>query len=336
MSETGDFTMGIGFRSAADRVRGEREQRLLQAQNVLSFGVRYLDVVLGGIFRNDLILLGAKTGTGKTALAANVARANVLNGKRVHFFALEAEPNEIERRIKYQLLARSAYAKLGERLNYVDWYLGKVDSSVRPFEREAEELLSHKYRTLSTFYRERDFSIDDLSKLILAIQDETDLIVVDHVHFIDSDDENENRALKVVTKKLRDIAISIGRPVLLLAHIRKGDRRVKQLIPTLDDFHGSSDLPKIATKAIMLGPVETPSKEPHLWGTYMQAAKCRFDGSRTRYVAQVTFNARTQVYEDEFILGRMKNGGEEFECVPANEMPFWARTEVKPQEDLFQ
>ncbi len=50
-------------------------------------------------------MLGAKTGIGKTALATITALHNCQQGKRVHYFALEAEEREIERRMKFQIIA---------------------------------------------------------------------------------------------------------------------------------------------------------------------------------------------------------------------------------------
>jgi replicative DNA helicase len=91
-----------------DRVTEERLQRTQQGASCLTFGVQFLDEAVGGIYSNDLVLYGAKTGIGKTQLATITAMANAANGKRVHFFALEAEQHEIERRIKYQILTCSS------------------------------------------------------------------------------------------------------------------------------------------------------------------------------------------------------------------------------------
>jgi len=41
--------------------QAEREHRLENAKNMLHFGISFLDEALGGIYRNDLILLGANS-----------------------------------------------------------------------------------------------------------------------------------------------------------------------------------------------------------------------------------------------------------------------------------
>ena len=98
------FDFDENFVSAAERVTNERPERAELVGRQLSYGIQFLDDILRGILPHDLILLGASTGAGKTEAAKQIAMHNALLGKRVHYFALEAEPKEIERRVKYALL----------------------------------------------------------------------------------------------------------------------------------------------------------------------------------------------------------------------------------------
>lgn len=331
------FDFGIGFKPFADRVKTERADRLTRAPNILSFGVKFLDVALGGIFANDLVLLGAALGRGKTELATLIAMANAKAGKRVHYLALEAEENEIERRIKYKLLVSlvagspMGYRQL-HRFNPLDWYAGKLEDVAGPLDADMSRLLARDYATLKTFYRVREFTGTQMERLLLAIQDETDLVILDHLHYVDSEDKDENRGVKAIVKKLRDAALDIGKPVILVAHVRKSDRKAKQLIPTEEDFHGSSDVPKIATKAIMLAPArDQPQSAPWRSPTYIHPVKCRVDGQRTRYPALVDFDARASQYVDDFALGRLTPGGDKFELLKPGEYPAWSKLEEKPE-----
>jgi len=148
------------------------------------------------------------------------------------------------------------------------------------------------------------------------------------LHYVDESDERqtENQSYKRKVKKIRTAALRKGKPTLLVAHIRKGDRRYEPLVPTVEDFHGSSDIPKIATKAIMLAPAfDQPNDKPFLWNTYFQIAKCRLDGTVTRYCALCTFNSRTNDYESNYTLGRLVEGGKKFDAVDTAELPGWTR-----------
>lgn len=324
-----DFTYNLGFRSAGERLENERQGRLQNTGRILSFGVAYLDKALGGIFPNDLILLGARTGIGKTALASHIAFTNVKAGKRVHYFALEAEPLEIERRLKFKTLGDLLYERQingRDKFNYLDWYLGKCDWLVGSLENEADELLRRHFHTLYTLYRVRDFTVTDFEKRILAVQNDTDLVVLDHLHYVDTEESDENRGYKQIVKRIRDCALDIGKPVIVVAHVRKADRKQKALVPELDDFHGTSDVPKIATKAIMIAHAyDRPTGKTHLWNTYFTTPKCRTDGSRTRFSALITYNASKHEYVEEFVLGRLSVAGDEWHPVEPHETPHWAR-----------
>ena len=90
------------FASSSSNFIDERQHR--QKNKLLKFGVSFVDDSLLGILPDDLILVGAPSGVGKTQFCVNLALANVSVGKRVHFFALEAGKYEIERRLKWQIL----------------------------------------------------------------------------------------------------------------------------------------------------------------------------------------------------------------------------------------
>ncbi|MDX2244314.1 MAG: DnaB-like helicase C-terminal domain-containing protein [Leptolyngbyaceae cyanobacterium bins.302] len=321
-----------GLKRFSDRIIEDRQNRRNLNPKCLSFGVDFLDEALGGIFSNDLILYGAKTGMGKTALAALTAVANAAAGKQVHFFALEAEPNEIERRMKYQILAEMFFKVLRKdfpsiHLNYMDWHYGKFEDQLGKFEEEIELLMESLFPNLWTFYRTGEFTPLDFEKQFLAIKDQTDLTIIDHLHFFDMEDENENRALKYTVKKIRDLAIISGKPIVMVAHMRKSDRKLKQIVPGLDEFHGSSDIAKIATKAITIAPCPTEEGCGNRWPTYLRAAKCRVDGSRTKYVGLVGFNADLNKYEPNYYLGKLNPAEDEFKPIDSiNDLPYWAKS----------
>jgi hypothetical protein len=324
---------GASFMPSAQRLEGERIDRLALSRHMLSFGVSFLDDALGGIMRRDLILLGAKTGTGKTQLASNIAMANCQAGKQVHYFALEAEEREIERRIKFQLIATAYYqhAVSPRRIRFIDWYSGRLDSELAHFEPRATEELAKMLKNLHTYYRVDTFTSDDFARQLEAIREQTDLVILDHFHYVDSADENENRSHKRIVKQIRDSALRAERPVIVIGHVRKsGDQRYAPLVPTEEAFHGSSDIVKIATKAIMIAPdYETQTGDPSLWPTYMQIVKCRQDSSLSRYVARLTFHTRTDSYLEDYDLGRLVDGGKSFEFVDRKQWPTWKRDDQR-------
>ena len=139
-------------------------------------------------------------------------------------------------------------------------------------------------------------------------------------------DENENRAHKEAVKEIRDMALLHSIPVVLVAHVRKGDRRNPSPVPDLEDIHGSSDIFKISTKAIMLAPAKdqdvTPGTRSHRFATYMRIAKCRQDGSLTWLCGLTAFDMSRSEYDERYALGTHDSKGQ---WQPAAEIPFWAK-----------
>lgn len=315
------------FKPFASRIYGEAERRLDMAARAIRYHLGFLDDCLRGILPHDLILIGAPTGIGKTDMALNIAASNAMHGKRVHYFALEAEPDELERRTKFALLSRRMYAArhpMADAMNYADWLLGRCEEFCAVHNEDVERECADKLRTLHTFYRGAHFGPEDLAREVFTVHDASDLIVIDHLHYIDaSDNEDEHRALGDTVKTIRDISLRIGKPVILIAHLRKRDQRAKQLVATIDDFHGSSNITKICTQAIALE--HAYDIEPTKWylaPTFITVLKDRRAGA-PRVVALADFDRRTKGYATPYTLGRIESG--RWEELPMGSVPSWAK-----------
>lgn len=316
-----------GFESMPARLVGERAERIERASKLLQFHVSFLDDYLRGILPNDLVLIGAPTGMGKTDLALSIATSNALGGRKVHYFALEAEPRELERRTKYALISRELYRQKHPQrteMNYTDWLLGKLEHVVGPFNHDADQRILDMLAGMQTYYRGAKFTAADLQKSIESVYQRSELIIVDHLHYIDSDDENEHRALGNTVKTVRDVSLRVGTPIVLVAHLRKRDQRAKQLVASLDDFHGSSNITKIATQAIAIeraANIESPKW--YLSPTFVTIPKDRRSGS-PGLVSLMWFDRRTRGYATEYTLGKIARGSE-WEPLARTDVPSWAK-----------
>jgi len=322
-----------GFESMPSRLVGELADRQERAGRALSYFTSFLDDYLRGVLPNDLVLLGAPSGMGKTDLALRIASRNADAGKNVHYFGLEAEPRELERRTKYSILVGMVYeAKhpMRERMNYADWIFGNVEDICGDFNRAADQRVLERLSRLRTYYRGARFTAEDLQRSVLEIYKHTHLIVVDHLHYVDSDDDDEHRALGDTVKTIRDVSLRIGVPILLVAHLRKREARMKQLIATLDDFHGSSNITKISTQVIAIERAQ--GIESDRWWkapTFMSVLKDRRLGA-PGLVALVDFDVRAKAYASNYTLGRIH--GAEWNQVAMGEVPSWARRHIARQE----
>ncbi len=294
----------MGFLQSIEKSFEEVSQRKTLRNGLLSFGIKYLDDAMIGILKNDLILIGAGSGGGKTQTCCNIARANVEKGKKVHYIALEAEYLEIERRIKYQLFAKHFFNDPNRpqiHISFQNWMLGDFIESCAVYEAQAAQEFIAKYSTLFTFYKSDKFDVNDLITTVMECAEETDLIILDHVHYMDYDDNNENRAVKEIAKTARMLALEMGKPIILVSHVRKTDKNSTSFAPGLEEFHGSSDLYKIATKAITIGPgaIHADGKIE----TYIRIVKNRFEGSVTRYIGKCFYGSKDGSYKKEYQIG---------------------------------
>lgn len=284
---------------------------------------------MGGIYPRDLLLVGAATGVGKTALAValglNAARA----GNKVFLFALEAEVGEVAARLYFTRLGELA----GEnRLDYGGWWRGewkKLDEKFGPVIREElEPLLAN----LHTLYKERgDFTKDDLADKLKEIGEEADMVILDHVHVIDTEDKGENQTQSDVVRLLRDMALDDDIPVVGVSHIRKAQVGQRRLIPELDDFHGSSSLSKVSTGSVIFArDWDGPRASPELSPTFMYVPKDR-RGRHSRMIARVNYDMSKGRYEKAYQIGQAewKDRKEEWRELPADRMPYWAKNEAR-------
>lgn len=325
---TGDYG---GFRSMAQRLRGEEARRLKNAGRALLFHNALLDDTLQAILPNDLVVIGAFPGMGKTAFALQIAATNAMLKKRVHYFALEAEPDELERRTKFAQLSMRAHRDRREgvgRLSYTSWMLGKCSAIVDDYNAEVDALICEQLATLYTFYRGAHFDYENLQRQVLDIADSTDLIVIDHLHYVDPrEDASEASTIADTVKAIRDIALRVGKPVILVAHLRKPERgKSASIMPGLFDFHGSSEIGKVATQAVLFD--RAWSVEPSKWylaPTFMTVPKDRRDGD-TGLVALCQFDKRTRAYQPHYALGKIvhEKGSQTWKPIAAHEAPGWA------------
>ncbi len=307
------------------------EQTEKRGQFELTFGVKFLDKALDGIIKSDIILLGAPTGAGKTELVANIARANTEKGKKVFFFALESDENEIEARMIYakaaSLFFKDPNRPRGLDVSFSSFYRGKIGDEFYPYFEQACKELSKPMQNQFVIYRGAEsFDINRFLSNVAKIQHDADLVIIDHLHYFDLESDKENVEYTKIIKAIRDLSLRTSIPIILVAHLRKKDKNSSALMPDIDDFHGTSNISKIATKAILIAPKYSTDMS-NQWETYMRPAKYRVQGTRTRFIGIARFDITTNTYVDDFVLGtisRDKKNREEFKAIEKDKWPTWA------------
>jgi len=313
-----------GLTNSAERLKEVEATKQDLSKNALSWGIPFLDAAYRGILPVDLILCGAYTGKGKTELMTHIASHSAKQGKKVFMFALEAFKGEIELRIKYKYLVGlflQKNPKTACNFNFRDYMFGDYDHDLAPFEDECVVYIKQFLENMYVFYKDpkKTFRPNDFKSMCESVSGDIDLFVSDHIHYFDYTSNNENKELTDTVKMMRILTEKMGKPIINAGHLKKRDHRNKVIMPTEDDFHGSSNLVKMATGAFIIGPGPMLDKRSSV--TYFRPVKSRLLGSITQFCGKVLFDTELNMYADEYKIGRLIKNDTEFEIMPEIDWP---------------
>lgn len=196
-------------------------------------GFADIDNMLSGLQKSNLIILAARPGTGKTALALNIAQnAAVLYKKKVGFFSLEMSKEELVDRL------------LVSQADIDAWRLKTGRLGEEEFSR-----LSHAMGILA----EAQIFIDDTPGISmielrtkarrLMMEHEIELFVVDYLQLVHGMNK-ENRVQEVgeISQGLKNLARELKVPVLALAQLSRAVEARGTKEPQLSDLRESGSI----------------------------------------------------------------------------------------------
>lgn len=210
-----------------------------------STGLQDLDELLGGLNRSDLIVLAARPGMGKSALASNIGFAVAESGATVGVFSLEMSSEQMATRIVSEQAGVA-----GERIRR-----GQLNGP--EFDRVLEA--SNKLQAL-------EFYMDDTGTMTvqgirtrarrLKRQHGLDLIIVDYLQLIDTDKRRRegNRVQEVseITRGLKALAKELDVPVLALSQLSRNVENRADKRPLLSDLRESGSIEQDADVVIFI------------------------------------------------------------------------------------
>lgn len=290
------------------------------------FGNTFLDKATMGMINTDLCFIGAKSGKGKTQFLTNIANHNASLKKKVLFLGLEAEENEIEMRLKYEIESGLYFKDLNRnrtiRVDYRSWRRGLLQREFQKYKEEAISIFIDRFTFLDTVYTKSGFDVDALEKVLFHVPD-ADMIIIDHLHFFDirQSAKSEHHETTFILKKIRELNLEYKKPFVVAAHVRKDLTRI---IPDMEDFHGTSNIPKIATMIIMMA--QAPNGYDHkaqMSKTYFTIPKLR-TGSLGNICGILSYSLRHQQYIPDFSLGVYSHLGDKVNELEREGWPEWA------------
>ena len=203
-------------------------------------GLRDLDDRLGGLHKQDLIIIAGRPSMGKTALATNIAfnaSKNLINKKKqssVVFFSLEMSSEQLSTRILSEQ----------SRIKSNDIRRGKINQE------DLEKFIetSKNLENLPLFIDDTPaITISTLSNRARRLKrlNGLDLIIVDYIQLMRSGNfKNEGRVQEVaeITQGLKALAKELDVPVLALSQLSRAVEQRDDKKPQLSDLRESGSI----------------------------------------------------------------------------------------------
>ena len=281
------------------------------------FGIKYLDENFTGILEDDFWLIGARSGAGKSTIADIIATYNGANGKRVTLISLENFEGDCEVQKAYY-----EYKRLTHNYNITlrDFKCGLFEINELAL-KKAFDFAEKTYKNVKLVYNTGDYKIENLHDDIVdaANRSNCDLLIIDHLDYLDKDTPTENELTHItkLVKEIRDTQRIHHIPIVGISHLRKmPNQKDNVVVPSVDEFIGSSNKYKQATGAILLAPDDEDNytAQSYLKSTWCCVRKLRMGGIDNR-AAKILFNTQTGQYEDEYDMYKVNYAGNKTEKI---------------------
>jgi hypothetical protein len=328
----------------AYRQEGER-RRDTKFDDLCTYGIQPLDDSLLAIAKNELVVIGADSGVGKSTLILDMARHNAKKGKKVALFYLEGGHIEAIQRMKWRDICEM-YFKEKRMHEYVEidfrkWIMNIGDQS-RLNELEVRIYSEQKdtYKNNLFFYPITEgFKINELLESLLGFHSlkpssgpfdkegayDLDLIIIDHLQYFSLDKaDNEIVEITKIIREVKKITDHYNIPVILVSHLRKKGK--DRGLPDQEDFYGSSNIPKISTTAITIASdTKDDNLSTNIFPTFFRVVKSR-SGIRPNYAMRCNFDLTRRCYEDKYNIHKLDGLGNVIDK-PLEEIdkPSWAK-----------
>lgn len=228
-----------GFRKISDVVKSSfAEIDKLYGQDTdvtgLSTGYKDLDSMTTGLHPDELIILAARPGVGKTAFALNlVENAAVRDNATVAMFSLEMSAESLVNRMLCSTGSIDANALRTGQLNENQW-----DSLV-----VAMGSLSNTNVYIDDTPGVKMAEIRSKCRRLEKEEGKLDLVVVDYLQLIEgTGQENRQQEVSVISRNMKKLAKELHVPIIALSQLSRGVEARQDKRPMLSDIRESGSI----------------------------------------------------------------------------------------------
>lgn len=247
-----------------------------------------LDNSIGGLFPSDLVILAARPGMGKTALALNIARNIVYREpKSVLVVSLEMSREQLQ----YRLLSSLTGVELSKF---------RTPSSITPEEWNAlRRANSWKSKGHLDVCSGMQMTIEDIMHRARKCQHDhgLDLVIVDYLQLIVDRDGSGDRVREVskISRGLKAMAMELDIPVIALSQLNRGLEARNNKRPILADLRESGSIEQDADMVMFVYRDNYYNPDSEVKHSELIIAKNRHGARAT---IPLYFQARTATFGD--------------------------------------
>ena len=279
----------------------DRQQNPEKFQNeIIPTGYPAIDQLLAGGFRKgNLIVIGARPGTGKTTLGLNIAERLIFNStikEPVLFFSLEMPLNEITDRFMASVAnvdhSRIITLKLSEddHENIIKGFFKLKDDKQ---DDKQDDKLKDKVRNVIYVDDKSDLKPVEIKARASRFKQQRglSLIVVDYLQYIQIPGyKSKVEELSQISHDLKGLAKDLNVPVIALAQLNRNSENRSDKRPETADLRGSGSIEQDADIAMFIH-----RKDPQDQQVAIIISKNRHGPTGT---ALLTFNGQYSRFED--------------------------------------
>lgn len=255
-------------------------------------GYDQLDLLMGGLRKGRLIILSGLTSTGKSSLANCIGLSFAKRNLPAFFFSLEMPPIDLAKKI----LILESELTLGMLKNIKDpsAELQSVDHTLMVF----------KSLPIYIYSGSGEINVKVLRASIKICIEKYDckVVIIDHLHYFAHSFSNTTQETAGIVRQIKQIAISLNIPIILLAHLNRGGRATQRkglYMPSLADLRDSGSIEQDSDQVLFICRDSENEIKEERQRTILKIAKNR-DGMAGRTVS-MNFDEELGYFEETTI-----------------------------------
>lgn len=224
------------------------DQRRLGREAPVKTGMQDMDLLLGGLYSGDMVVVGARPAVGKSAYGIALALAAARAGKKAMIFSFEMSEDQYAQRVMSEITGINSMKLKTARLTNDQW-ISVGDAINEMYKLGVQLVFDMRYA-------------EDLVSKCLEVRDSVglDLVIVDYIQIMETRErcDGEPNRISAMSRKMKMLAKQLKVPVVVLAQVNRQEG-VADRMPLLKELKGSGSLEQDADKVIFLHRVEDPS-----------------------------------------------------------------------------